>query len=375
MRVLEHLQLDPLLVMGRAQDLILQARVVDYHVDGWARPTYERRRFFDWGGWLAVRPMEELPYYRSRMRRDRERAHWLEVEAEHRDAIEEMRTVLRERRLVANRDFAMATRKRTDSYRGRKDSAVALYYLWRIGEAMVHHRERFERVYTRTEAVVPARFLRDIPDDAEADDYLWRKDVAFDGLTSFTGLLQEERAPHAAWRRAAIDAGDIIEIRVDGWRKPRWALAEDIGHLRTLEAGRVPRGWRPLGPTTTEEATFLSPLDPVSARKRAGELFGFDYIWEVYTPAPKRRFGYYALPVLWGDRLVARFDGRFEPSTRTLRILGLWLEDEALAGDDAFIEAFARGMRRFRGYLEASCIDLAGVPQSAIRRWLEADAD
>ena len=375
MRALEHLQLDPLLVMGRAQDLILQARVADYHVDGWARPTYERRRFFDWGGWLAVRPMEELPYFRSRMRRDRdENPHWLEVEAEHREAIAEMRAVLKERGLVANRDFAMATRKRTDDYRGRKDSAVALYYLWRIGEAMVHHRERFERVYAATDAVAPARFLRDVPDAAEADAFLWRKEVAFEGLTAFTGLLQTERAAHAVWRRAAIEVGQLVEVRVDGWRKPRWVLGEEVPDLQTVEAGRVPRAWRPRETTTTEETTFLSPLDPVSARKRAKELFGFDYIWEVYTPAPKRRFGYYALPVLWGDRLVARFDGRFEPSTRTLRLLGLWLEDEALATDDAFIEAFARGMARFRGYLEATCIDLTGVPQPAIRRRLEADA-
>ena len=372
MRALEHLQLDPLLVMGRAQDLILQARVADYHVDDWAIPTYERRRFFDWGGWLAVRPMEELPYWRSRMRRDRERAHWREVEQEHHDAIVEMRAALRERGLVANRDFAMSTRKRTDSYRGRKDSAVALYYLWRIGEAMVHHRERFERVYAPTEAIAPARYLRDV-DDAEADAFLWRKEVAFYGLTSFTGLLQEDRAPHAAWSRAAIESGEVVEVRVDGWRKPRWALADDLPDLRTLEAGRVPRAWRPAGPTTEDEATFLSPLDPVSARKRAAELFDFDYIWEVYTPAPKRRFGYYALPVLWGDRLVARFDGRFEPSTRTLRVLGLWLEDGALVDDEAFIEAFTRGMARFLGYLEAACLDVSRIEQPRIRRRLEAE--
>ncbi len=110
------------------------------------------RKFFDWGGWLAVRPMDELPYWRNLMRREREMGHWREVEHEHHETIVEMRRVLRERGTVANRDFTMASRKRTDSYRGRKDSAVALYYLWRIGDAMVHHRERFERVYAPTEA-------------------------------------------------------------------------------------------------------------------------------------------------------------------------------------------------------------------------------
>ena len=124
---MEHVQLDPLGIMARAQDLMLHSRVIDYQVDDWARLTYEKRKFFDWGGWLAVRPMEEMPYWRNLMRRERDLGRWVDVEHEHHQTIIEMREVLRERGTVANRDFEMATRKRTDSYRGRKDSAVALY--------------------------------------------------------------------------------------------------------------------------------------------------------------------------------------------------------------------------------------------------------
>ena len=132
----------------------------------------------------------------------------------------------------------------------------------------------------------------------------------------------------------------------------------------------MPRPWTPLDTTTEEEATFLSPLDVVSARGRAKPLFGFDYTWEVYTPASKRRFGYYALPVLWGDRLVARFDGRLDRTTRTLHVLGLWLEDDALATDEAFHEAFARGMTRYRRFLDADRLDVNAVTHAAIRRRL-----
>ena len=87
---------------------------------------------------------------------------WIEIEREHHDAIEEMRAVLRSGREVSNRDFAMRDRTRIDSYRGRKDSALALHYLWRIGEAMVTRRERFERVYALTEAVAPPSALREV---------------------------------------------------------------------------------------------------------------------------------------------------------------------------------------------------------------------
>lgn len=375
MRAMEHLQLDPLGIMARAQDLMLHSRVIDYAVDDWARLTYGKRKFFDWGGWLAVRPMDELPYWRNLMRRERELGHWREVEHEHHDTIVEMRHVLRERGTVANRDFEMASRKRTDSYRGRKDSAVALYYLWRVGEAMVHHRERFERVYALTEAIAPPHLL-DEATDAETDDFMRRKHVAFEGLSPLTGSYtintKGARADVQAWARRAVDDGRLIEIEVEGWRGPRWALAEDADDIATVARGRVPRAWRPKSTTTTEEATFLAPLDPVSARKRAKPVFDFDYIWEVYTPAPKRRFGYYALPVLWGDRLVARFDGRFDRASATFAILGLWLEDERLAEDADFIEAFACGIERMERFLGAGRLDVRGVPQRAIQTRLTA---
>jgi len=375
MRSMEHLQLDPLAIMARAQDLMLHSRVIDYQLDDWARLTYERRKFFDWGGWLAVRPMDELPYWRNLMRREREMGHWREVEHEHHETIVEMRRVLRERGTVANRDFTMATRKRTDSYRGRKDSAVALYYLWRIGDAMVHHRERFERVYAPTEDVAPRHLLEEAS-DGETDDFMRRKHVAFEGISPLTGTYalyhKGERQAVVAWREQTVRDGVLIEVEVDGWRGIRWALAEDADDIATVERGRVPRAWRPQGTTTIDEATFLAPLDPVSARKRAASLFDFDYIWEVYTPAPKRKFGYYALPVLWGDRLVARFDGRLDRSTSTFAILGLWLEDDALAADGAFAEAFACGVERMSRFLGAERLDVSGVPQRRIRDRLTA---
>ena len=87
----------------------------------------------------------------------------------------------------------------------------------------------------------------------------------------------------------------------------------------------VPEAWTPLAASTTDEVVFLAPLDHVSARGRAKVVFGFDYVWEVYKPADQRKFGYYTLPVLWGERLVARFDSKLDRTTNTFVILGLWL--------------------------------------------------
>ena len=224
MRAMEYLQLDPLQIIARSQDIKLHSRVLDYTPGMWEELAYQQRKFFDWGGWLAVRPMDELPHWRVVMRREREAAtsRIRGMAREHADAIVEMRAILRERGTVSNRDFEMATRTRTQSYRGRKDSALALYYLWRTGEVMTHHRERFERVYALTEAVAPAHLIRESDED-EADRFLIKKDVSFSGLSRLnrTSDSFHRGVPFGTAkqiREAMLADGEIIEVQVEGWK-------------------------------------------------------------------------------------------------------------------------------------------------------------
>jgi uncharacterized protein YcaQ len=340
----------------------------------WEDTTYKKRKFFDWGGWLAVRPMDELPHWRVVMRRERDGNPRIRAMAdEHADAIVEMRAVLQERGVVSNRDFEMATRTRMQSYRGRKDSALALYYLWRTGEVMTHHRERFERVYALTEKVAPADLIWE-SSEAEADRFLIKKEVSFSGLARLSRTSDsyyrgvEDRAAAKKMLETILADGDLVEVQVEGWKQVHYALASDAKILNNLSAGRIPKAWTPLETNTTEEAVFLAPLDQVSARGRAKVLFGFDYIWEVYKPEHQRKFGYYTLPVLWGDRLVARFDSKLDRITNTFVILGLWLEAKALGKDEAFAEALARGFGRFVKFLGASKVDAKAIREPLLRR-------
>jgi hypothetical protein len=377
MRAMEYLQLDPLQIIARSQDIKLHSRVLDYTPGMWEDVAYQQRKFFDWGGWLAVRPMDELPHWRVVMRRERDggpdidtRIH--KMGGEHAEAIAEMRAILRERGTVNNRGFEMATRTRTQSYRGRKDSALALYYLWRTGEVMTHHRDRFERVYAFTEEVAPAHLIRE-SDEAEADRFLIKKDVSFSGLSRLnrTSDSWQRGVPFSKARQileAMLADGEVIEVQVEGWKAVHYALGSDAKMLSDLSAGRVPEVWTPLETTTTEEVVFLAPLDHVSARGRAKVLFSFDYVWEVYKPEHQRRFGYYTLPVLWGDRLVARFDSKLDRTTSTFIILGLWLEDQALGKDEAFAEALACGFARFVTFLGASQLDAKAISEPLLRR-------
>ena len=373
MRTMEYLQLDPLHIIARSHDITLHSRVLEYTPGLWENPAYQQRKFFDWGGWLAARPMSELPHWRVVMRRERDGNQRIRAMGrDHAEAIVEMRAILQERGGVSNRDFEMASRTRTNNYRGRKDSALALYYLWRTGEVMTHHRERFERVYALTEQVAPAHLIRESK-EAEADRFLVAKEVGFDGLSRVkrtSDSFQRGEPDRAAktLRGAMLDDGEIIEVKVEGRKAIHLALHSDTQTLQELSAGRVPKAWTPLETTTTEEVVFLAPLDQVSARGRAKVLFGFDYVWEVYKPEHQRKFGYYTLPVLWGDRLVARFDSKLERTTNTFVILGLWLEDKALGKDEAFAEALARGFARFVKFLGASKLDANAILEPLLRK-------
>ncbi len=376
LRAMEYLQLDPLQIIARSHDITLHSRVLDYTPGLWETLAYEQRKFFDWGGWLALRPMDELPYWRVVMGRERDGDRDCDprirnMGREHTDAIDEMRDILRERGLVSNRDFKMAARTRTQSYRGRKDSSLALYYLWRTGEVMTHHRENFERVYALAEKVAPAHLLREIA-EAEVARFLFKKEISFYGLSRLKRTSDSFRrgVPFSTKKQlleALLAGGEIVEVRVEGWKQVHYALGGDIQLLDDLIAGRVPETWTPLEADTTEEAVFLAPLDPVSARGRANKIFGFDYVWEVYKPEDQRRFGYYALPILWGDRLVGRFDSKLDRDASTFVILGFWLEDQALGKDEAFAEALARGFGRFVNFLGADRLDAGAIPDPLLR--------
>jgi uncharacterized protein YcaQ len=376
MRAMEYLQLDPLQIVARSHDIKLHSRVLDYKPGMWEGLTYKKRKFFDWGGWLAVRPMDELPHWRVVMRRERDgELRWSRMPRlarEHADAIVEMRALLRERGTVKNRDFQMSTRTRTESYRGRKDSALALYYLWYTGEVMTHHREGFERVYALTETVAPPDLIRE-SEDEEADRYLVKKEVSFSGLSRPSALDTFLRGlPHGKAYKQVTEAlladGEIIEVKVEGWKPVYYALASDTKLLSDLSAGRVPKAWTPLETTSTEEVVFLGPWDQTVARGRAKVVFGFNYVLEVYKPQHQRKFGYYALPILWGDQFVGRFDSKLDRATDTFVILGLWLEDKAFGKNGAFAEALARGFGRFLTFLGASRMDAKAIGEPLLRR-------
>ena len=281
---------------------------------------------------------------------------------------------MRKRGPLGNRDLD-GNRVGVWNYRGRKDTSLALYDMWLSGELMMHHREGFDRVYDFRENIVPKEFDYAVT-PGEAEEFFARKAVSFVGLkregnirVELNYYLRESYSIEATssllgkWK----DSGVFRQVQIEGERDQYLILSEDLPALESLAKGRLPKGWSPKDTTTLEEVTLLSPLDIVSARGRAKRLFDFDYKWEVYVPATKRRWGYYVLPILYGDDLVARLDPKLDRATMTLQIKGFWYEADAPVKSLDFARALANGLIRFAKFLGAGSINIAAIRPLALR--------
>ena len=362
----EALQLDPLNVVARSQEIALWGRVLDFRPEHLYQVAYDERQFFDYGGGLFFYPMEDFPYWRAGMQHPELYPRWTNFIAEHPEVLTQVLDAIHERGPLGNRDFE--GNQAVKSYRGRKDTALALYSLWLKGELMVHHRQGFDRYYDLRERVLPPQHDR-IASDQEALERFSRKVVAFLGLTRekrwprnllfFDMQVSPEQAKSQL--AALYEQNVFTKVNVEGSKEDWVALSSDIPLLETIASGEIPAAWTPLGPSTLDEVTFLAPLEIVSARGRAKEVFGFDYIWEVYKPLELRRWGYYTLPILYGDNLVARLDPKLERKTGTLKINGFWLEDNAPADDPAFADALGKGLARFAAFVGARQVDVTAI--------------
>ena len=378
LRQMQALQLDPLVMVARSQDIAMYGRVLDYKPELLYKMAYEKRKAFDYGGWLMMYPMHEFPYWHLHMKRRAEKGmRWEAFTHPPKAVIKFVLDELREKGPLGNRDIEGDAVKAW-SYRGRKETSVTLFYLWLAGEVMITNRKGFDRIYDLRERVVPKEFDY-AASVKETEDYFAKKHIAFYGIprenslkTDLSYYIQRKVDAPESKRliERLIEKGEITRVRVEGFSENFLTLNSDQAHLSALEAGRVPKTWKHKGPTTAEEVTFLAPLEIVSARGRAKKVFDFEYVWEVYKPAHQRKWGYYTLPILYGDDLVARLDPKLDRATNTLHILGFWLEDDAPKDAD-FANALANGLKRFAEMIGAKKIDLAGVKPATLKSELK----
>jgi uncharacterized protein YcaQ len=353
-------QIDPINVVARSHDISLYGRVVDYQPALLEEALYVDRAGFDYGGTVLIYLMEELPYLRVLMRRKAAEPRRVKFAKEYGSLIEVVYQTVREHGPLSSRDFEDQSIK-PGKFRSSKGSSQALYYLWLRGDLMTHSRRNFDRLYDLRERIAPPG-LDTIASEKEADVYFTLK--VFQQYSVITGrnwrgqlsgMLVRTVPPQEAAERLQnlLDSETIVPIeREDEPKVTRYILAEDLPVLETLQSGNNPPEWQPVDATTEDEVTFLAPLEICTARGRALPLFGFEYLWEVYKPQEKRRWGYYTLPILYGSHLVGRTDLRLDRANRILEIKGFWLEP-GVSLDPSLESALSAGFQRFLSFVGA----------------------
>ena len=353
------LQLDSVNILCRSHYLPLFSRLGPYpratldrlasHVDSAPepakRPGRNRTLFEYWGHEASLLPVELQPLLRWRMARA-ERLTYKPVRrlaAEKPELVESVLRTVRERGPISAADVATPLRRPENRWFNWSEGRLALDHLFFAGRVCAAHRVRFERRYDLPERVLPAAVLdAPTPAEDEAQRELLLIAAARLGVATEPDLGDYFRLPRTESKaRVAelVDAGALTAARVEGWNAPAYVTA------------------RP--PTPAHEArALLSPFDPlVWSRPRTERLYGFRYRLEMYTPAAKRVHGYYVLPFLLGDRLVARVDVKSDRRAGVLRVLGAFAEQAADPG--AVATELAEELRLLAGWLELDQVSVA----------------
>lgn len=345
---LGSIQFDPLEVAGRNHDLVLLARVGGYRRGLTDTLLYERRQLFEaYNKGLSLLPTSELPWHRVTWDRARVR-HEGGAFDEHAPLVEELLERIRTHGPLSPTDIE--PRAAIDWYwRPTNQVRAVLEALAEAGILGIARREGNRRVYDLAERLLPATVLAQRPPVRDQFRHRLLSRYRAHGLLGATGSAElwygtspstalgvEDGVPLQTPGRRALHAelverGELLPVEVEGLRGLRYIVAEDRGWLEQAErevSAEATSGGPAAPGGATAGVTFLAPLDPLMwDRDLARRLFGFDYVWEVYVPEAKRRWGYYVLPLLYGDRLVGRIEPRIDRRTGTLRVLGLWWED------------------------------------------------
>lgn len=364
------IQYDPLNVVGRNPDLVLQSRVSNYRPAMLEGLLYTDRELLDgWDKMAAIYPTADWPYF-ARRRAFMEAWHSKRYELPA-AILPEVVKAIRERGPLSSIDLKGWDKVNWTWGNEVRLARAALETLYGAGHLVVHRRTGTRRTFELAERALPADLLS-APDPNQTEEAYqnWHVLRRVGGL----GLANPRAADHwlgilgvkSEVRRAVltrlVERGDLVAVAMEDLPQHSFFIrTADLPMLEEVQTSRSP----------TSEAAIIGPLDNFMwDRDRLRWVFDFDYVWEVYKPAAQRKYGYYVLPVIYGDRFVARFDPAFDKKSRELTITNWWWE-EGVQPDEAMQAALIACFREFLYYLGASRIRLGeNVAGDKTLRWV-----
>lgn len=340
------IQYDPIAVAGRSHDLVLHARVAGYD-PAWCDLLYDRREIFEaYNKGLSLVRSAEYPWFRGLLWRQP-----AQVLAANADVAGRVLERVRAEGPLSSGDFE-SERGGTKDWFGVPSNTIraVLDAYAATGVLGLARRDGSRRSYDLLERLLPAELLaREVPLVEQLRHKLLSR-YRTHGLLGvggsgdvFSGLgpaKPDPRVPgypgRTALREQLVASGELVEVEVEGVRGKRFVLCEEVDLLA-----------RP--PEPSPSVAFLSPFDPlVWDRPLLSSLFGFDYVWDLFHPPAKRRYGWYVLPILFGDRFVGRIEPRIDREAGCVRVLGLWWEDGfAPRRAEGFVDAMREALRAY----------------------------
>jgi uncharacterized protein YcaQ len=366
------IQFDPINVVGRNPDLVLQARVGDYQPALLEELLYADRQLLDgWDKMAAIYSTADWPYFarhrvHMRRRHDDRTAQSMEIAPG-------VITAIQQRGPLSSIDV---------EHDGKVDwfwgvdvrlARAALETLYAMGELVIHHRVGSRRVFDLAERVLPPDLLsapEPNPTPAAYQDWHVLRRVGGLGLANprstecWLGILGTKTEVRGSALARLAERGEVVALAVEGVPGYTFfARACDMPGLEVLDGDDSPE----------PEAALIAPLDNLIWDRQAVRLvFDFDYVWEVYKPVTQRKYGYYVLPVLYGDRFVARLEPAFDKKERELTLANWWWETGVLP-DEHMEGALVTCFRDFARYLDAGQVRLGtSLAQEKTLRWVKA---
>ncbi len=357
-RRLGSIQFDPLAVAGRTHDLALHARVADYD-PAWCDVLYERREIFEaHNKGLSFVLASEFPWFRGTWSQNGKR-----VLAENAGVAERVLERIRADGPLSALDFERERGTTTDWFELPTNTVRAVLEAYSVtGVLGLARRDGNRRYYDLLERLLPADVLaRSIPLREQLHHRLLSRYRAH-GLLGvgggggiFGGIGPAKPDPRwpeypgrTALREELVADGELVPVEIEGVRGKRFVLEEEVELLAAP-------------PEPPLSVALLPPFDAlVWDRALLGSLFEFDYVWELFLPPAKRRWGWYVLPMLFGDRFVGRIEPRIDLVGGKVQVLGLWWEDGfAPRRTEGFVDAMREALRAYLRFAGATSLEWA----------------
>jgi uncharacterized protein YcaQ len=346
-------QYDPLKPVGRNADLVLQARVPSYKVDDWQTLAYTQRSIYDaWDKQACLVPISDWPL-RVHTREHHRPYHDREILQSDPGIVEAIYAAIDARGPLRSQDFEQRSRIHDGhAWYGATQISRALRSMWVCGMLLTHHRQNGNHFYDRPERVIPAQHYTNAPHPDIASYYRWiiaRRYQAVGLLRPTAEACIWSACGTAEQRRAVlpqlVEDGTLIPVQIEAIRSQYYMPSSALPYLNQ--------------PAPEPRVIFIAPLDSlIWDRKATQQIFDFDYQWEVYKPAPQRRWGYYVLPVFYKDRFIARLDSRLIGHTWTI---ARWWWEADITPDAELLDALRIAFEQFMAYMGADSISV--VPE------------